>query len=92
MEKLPASLRRIRHNLHLVRGCENKAIYAQFDDNTQVGYEVIKICIRPSRFNKFLNKHEEEKQIYPSTEQWGIMGWTYKSYKSALKKYHSIKC
>ena len=68
-----------------------KAIYAQSYNDHIVAYEIIKIRVRPPRYNAFMKRIEPEREVYPSSEQWGTKGWTYKTWKIALEKYNNMK-
>jgi hypothetical protein len=59
----------------VIRG-PKKAIYSQSHGNMLIAYEVLKIKIRPQRFNTFLKRVEPEGEIYPTKELWGIAAWT----------------
>ncbi|MHA1213001.1 MAG: hypothetical protein ACTSSH_11115 [Candidatus Heimdallarchaeota archaeon] len=67
-----------------------KAIYAQYIDELLYAYEVIKIRVHPQRYNAFLKRNEPEQEVYPSSEQWGTMGWTYRIEERAMEKYNQI--
>ena len=91
MKKLPDSFMKYGYAFKLVQRCQNKAIYAEYIGNHLFAYEVIKIRVHPARYNAFFNRHEPETEIYPSSEQWGNMGWTCITWKRALERYESLK-
>lgn len=68
---------------------KNKAIYEQWKDDRIFSYEVIVI-----------SKHEgytiagtfiEPSEMYPSSSQWGVKGFTYNKLEDAEKKYKTLK-
>jgi hypothetical protein len=90
MKKLSETIKHDSYILKLVLRSDKKAIYAKYWGDTLTTYEVIKIKIRPSKYSTFLKAQEPEREKYPSTEQWGNMGWTYRSEEEALEKYNQI--
>lgn len=91
MQKLPVYFKKYGYTFKLIVREAKKAIYAQYDNDQLMAYEVIKIRVRPQRYNAFLKRNEPEREIYPSKEQWGIMGGTYKTWKKAMEKYSELE-
>ncbi len=91
MQKLPIFFNKYGYTFKLVVREAKNAIYAQYDNDQLMAYEVIKIRVRPQRYNAFLKRNEPERECYPSSAQWGTMGWTYKAWKRALEKYNNMK-
>lgn len=90
MRKLPKFFNKYGYSFKLVVREAKKAIYAQSYNDHIVAYEVVKIRVHTPRYNAFLKRDEPEKEIYPSSEQWGTMGWTYKTWKKAMGKYSEL--
>ena len=90
MLKLPGTLRKNGTNLKMVMRSKNKAIFSQHDGSTLLGYEVIKIKVHRTRINNFLKRVEPEREVYPSTEKWGKLGWTCRTWERAIEKYNAI--
>lgn len=71
-------------------------IYSQtdisVDDPYICGYEVIKPQIRRKTYisnengTPIFKKTENLAELYPSSENWGVYGWTFKCYQDALVK------
>lgn len=90
MLRLPEELSKYGYSFKLIIRCENKAIYSQSLENLLIAYEVIKIRIRPPRFNRFLSREDPAMETYPSNEQWGKLGWTCRTWEEALERYNLI--
>jgi hypothetical protein len=73
-----------------VRG-PKKAIYAQYFNNVLIAYEVVRIRVHPPKYNQFLKREETKKEQYPTNEQWGKFGWTFKSREKAIEKFNQIE-
>jgi len=86
--KLPLSFQKYGYTFHQVERTKNAAIYRQVSDRKTSGYEVIKIRI--AKESTFKGKHYPEREVYPSTAQWGKLGWSIKTYERAEEKYLEI--
>ncbi len=80
-----------------------KYIYTPTGDKIVTGYEVIKIKTIDNRpYYEFLNRHlttasqydlaliPKKTEIYPRDEDFGAIGWFYKTEKQALTKYNKL--
>ncbi len=90
MRKLPPTFNKYGYTFKLIVRSQFKAIYGQYMDEALIAYEIIKIRVRPPRYNHFLNREEPATEIYPSTSQWSKMGWTSWPWERALRKYNQI--
>ena len=98
LKRLPGSFTKYGYTFKLVLRDTNKAIYAQYLGEDLIAWEIVKIRVRPPRYNKFLKREEPAREVYPTSEQWGKMGWTVSNWKKdpegswerALKKYQKI--
>ncbi len=86
MQKLPRTFKKFGYAFKLVRREAKKAIYAQYDGEVLSAYEVVKIRVRPPRYNDLFKRHEPEREVYPTSGQWGIMGWTVKNWGGAWEE------
>jgi hypothetical protein len=75
--------------LKQIKRKKNKAIYAQTREGRTYAYEVIVI----SRHEGYTSGgvFVEPSEMYPSTSQWGVKGFTCTSLENAEKKYKSLK-
>lgn len=71
---------------------EKFAIYSQWLNNKQMGYEVIIIGKQKAgKINRGgIEIEVEAKELYPTEKRWGDKGWTYKDIKSAEKKFEEL--
>ena len=90
MQKLPQIFTKYGYTFKLVIRTTQKAIYAQYIGELLYAYEVIKIRVRPPRYNTLLERNEPQRGIYPSSGQWGKMGWTFRTWERALERYNKI--
>ena len=98
LQKLPSRFEKYGFTYKLVVRDTYKAIYAQYVGNTLLAWEVIKIRVRPPKYNKFLKREEPAREVYPSSAQWGKWGWTITNWKNdpegswerALSRYYEI--
>lgn len=91
MKKLSHTFMKYGYTLKLVQRDRNKAIYSQSIGSRLIAYEVIKIRVHPARYNALFRRNEPETEKYPSSEQWGNMGWTCNTWERALDRYESLK-
>jgi hypothetical protein len=90
MVLLPLQFKKHGYTYNLVIRGSKTAIYSQHIDNLLIGFEVIKIRVRPPRYNHFLKRKEHAREYYPTNEQWGKFGWTCKTIERAKEVYKSI--
>ena len=90
MKKLPKEFKKNGYFYKQVERADKKAIYSQYCNNVPIAYEVIKIRIRPAKYSQFLNRQLEEREVYPSDEDWGTLAWTVKTWERATERYNSI--
>ena len=91
IKRLPVTFSKYGYTLELVQRGQNKAIYSQSIGTRQIAYEILKIRVHPAHYNDFCRRNEPEAEIYPSSEQWGRMGWTCITWERALERYDSLK-
>jgi hypothetical protein len=75
--------------LELLSSVGNVAIYRKFKSAYEAGYEVIRI--RTVRATMVRGKHYPKRQVYPTSAQWGVLGFTYRALKDALGKMNSLR-
>lgn len=68
---------------------KNKAIYEQTRDGRIFSYEVIVIA-RHEGYS-IAGNFIEPSEMYPSTSQWGVKGFTFSKLEDAEKKYKTLK-
>jgi hypothetical protein len=68
---------------------KNKAIYEQSKDGKIFAYEVIVIGCHEGY--SIAGNYIEPSEMYPSSTQWGIKGFTYTNLEDAEKKYKTLK-
>jgi hypothetical protein len=68
---------------------ESKAIYEQLYEEKNVGYEVIRIGSHSGL--TLFGKEVPASETYPTTDSWGIRGWTYRTLDKAKEKYNTLK-
>ena len=98
MEKLPLTFKKDQFDYKQIMRDDEKALYAQgyasSDGKTFdiVAYEVIKI--RQQKANTVsiggVDVEFKEKELYPSSEQWGMFGWTFLKLENAKQRYDVI--
>ncbi len=67
---------------------ENFAIYSQWLNNDLIAYELIRI--RKNKESMRFGKIIDASESYPNERQWGVRGWTIKSFNEANKKFLSL--
>ncbi len=75
----------------LLRRAGFAAIYARFrrsDPEKVIHYEVV--LITPGKPYDIAGKAFPAKEQYPSSQQWGARGWTYRSEEQALARFNSL--
>lgn len=60
----------------------------QHRDVSDLHWEVVKIRVHPERLLQ--ERRIEAGEAYPSSEQWGKRGWTYKSLENARAKFEEL--
>ena len=51
------------------------AIYSQSQDGKVVAYEVVRIRVKAA--DEVMGRQVPEREVYPSSREWGTYGWTY---------------
>lgn len=76
------------YSYHQLARTPKTALYVVRRGNLTVGYEVIKIQSHNGRemFGKFIPPSE----YYPSSQQWGVCGFSCDNKDRALIKYHQL--
>ena len=76
----------------------NLAIYRQEKPNQNPCFEVVKIRHqKESKFKVHAGTSEEttvlnpEKELYPNSEQWGDLGWTFRTIGEAQERFSELK-
>lgn len=85
---LKESFQRKGFTYTLVKREGDKAIYEQKIEKKQLAYEVIKI--RRHDGYTIGGVYIEPSEIYPSDNDWGTFGWTYKKLETALNKFNTL--
>lgn len=75
--------------LKQIKRKKNKAIYEQTRDGRIFSYEVIVIS-KHEGYN-IAGNFIEPSEMYPSTAQWGVKGFTFTNIEDAEKKYKTLK-
>jgi hypothetical protein len=75
----------------LVQRTDKKALYSQFYNNVQVGYEVFFIKVRGNQFSQLLNKPIDASERFPSNEVFGKTAWSFTDFQKALQKYQELE-
>ena len=73
-----------------VQRAQKKALYAQYHENTLIGFEVFKIRLRGTQFSHILNKSLPPAERFPSNEDFGKTAWSFRTLQDAMKKYAEI--
>lgn len=76
---------------HLIKRNENFAVYEQKKEGFDYTYyEVIKIqVVKQDVSTKFMTL-KAGTEFYPSTNQWGVNGWTFKTLEQAESKLNEL--
>ena len=90
MIQLPDEKRKNGFQYILVGRSTRKAIYAQYLWGTVIGYEVVIIRVHPTKYSHFLNRPIPEREVYPSTGEWGKFAWTYKTLDKPDEKFRLL--
>ncbi len=90
MKELSKEFKKHGYLYKLVERTDKKAIYSQYYNNIPIAYEVIKIRIRPAKYNQFLKRQMEEREVYPCDEDWGTLARTVKTWEKALERFDKI--
>lgn len=71
---------------------ETHAIYEKVKHDRISDYEVIFIRKQKAGSAKFGDRtvELEAKEIYPTSQEWGINGWTYLDLEQAKKKFYAL--
>lgn len=76
---------------------DKAAIYEQTDKEKSfpAHYEVIRIKTKklPVIKDVYSNLNDQgytHREVYPHSEQWGLLGWTYMDLESAMVRYNSL--
>lgn len=69
---------------------QKKALYAQYHDNTLIGFEVFKIRLRGIQYSYLLRKPLPPAERFPSNEDFGKTAWSFRTLQNALKKYEEL--
>lgn len=70
---------------------ENTAIYERSRDGKVKDYEVFRIKILPKGTTVFKTVTEDDQEKYPSTGQFGISAWSFRSKGGAFARYEELK-
>ena len=75
MKTLAEKFNRNGFEFEQVQRTENAAIYQKFKSGGACSFEVIRIRERKER--EAFGTTFEAGEFYPSSEEWGVFGWTY---------------
>lgn len=73
-----------RFVLHQITRLKDVALYRKTKDGRYDGYEVI--IIRNQEEYTIAGNTVSAREVYPNSEKWGSLGWTFKDLQSAQKK------
>ena len=88
MKTLPTEFKKYGDRFVQLSRKDNVALYARIYNGTTYAYEVVIIRQKPAR--TILNKVIPAQEVYPSNEEFGILGWCFTSKPKALEKYHEL--
>lgn len=89
MKTLSKDIKKDGFNLKQIKRKGDKAIYIKTKSGTKLkNYEVIRI----GRHNGYTiaGQYIAPSEIYPSTSEWGVKGWTYVELSAAERKFDKI--
>jgi hypothetical protein len=91
MKRLPQKFTKQRHQFEQICRSENTAIYMQHINGRQKSFEVIIIRVANRTLVKSNGKMKwvdcEPYECYPSSDSWGLYGFTYSTEEDAKAKY-----
>lgn len=88
MELLPTEITKGRFKFIQQLRNDKAAIYQQWLGKDFIAYEVIKI--KHQKAGEFNGIKYQEKEAYPSTNEWGLNGWTTKDHRRAKEIFERI--
>lgn len=88
MELLPTEFTKGRFKYIQELRNDKSAIYQQWLEGSFIAYEVIRI--KHQKATEFQGIKYQEKEAYPSTNEWGINGFTTKDGKRAKEIFNRI--
>lgn len=89
MKKLPVTFTKLRFCFKQLKRFKNIAIYNRCREDGSVNhYEVI--VIQSHQDYKLGDVTIPASETYPSSEKWGIYGWTYLNLKDAERKFEQL--
>jgi len=93
MIKLPVDFKKYGNLYHQIKREKHKALYSVIQGDRIEGFEVIRVKVSPAtEFTLSGNTVKlKEKELYPTAEQFGKMGWFYMEKANAEAKYESLQ-
>lgn len=89
MKTLPTQLKVDGFDLEQIAREGNVAIFRQSKPGKSEAFEVVRIRVRKAS-ERTLPTGEviryEESEVYPNSDQWGELGWTYRDREAAFEK------
>jgi hypothetical protein len=85
---LKESFAKYGFDFKMIKRTKKKAIFSQSKGNKVFAYETILV----SRHNGFslADVYIEPSETYPSTSEWGVKGFTFKTLEEAEEKYKTL--
>jgi len=90
MKQLPEKFSKGGFTFTFERRSEHAAIYRQQwngKEDASVAYEVVQPQISARAFIEGRWQEGEPHEVYPSSETWGLSGWTFTNLDEALSRY-----
>lgn len=86
--RIPASFRKNGYDYTQVQRNNNIAVYKQEFDNTLIGFEVVELKVAEA--TTLFGKDVPRREVYPSNEDWGTLGFTVKTIGEAIKRFELL--
>jgi hypothetical protein len=89
MKLLGEHFRKNDFDYYLRERDDRTAIYAQYNEDRLMAYEVFKIKVSPAKTIK--GTYVPEGESIPGNEEFGTSAFTYQHYPDALEKYRELQ-
>ena len=74
---------------HRLERQKDVALYSKHKDSINYqGYEVV--IIRNQEEYTIAGNTVSAREVYPASEKWGTLGWTYNDYQEAFRKFSNL--
>ena len=90
MKKLSDIVSKNGFTYRMLQRTEKKALYAQYYQNTLIGFEVFLIRIRGAQFSYILNKTLPPAERFPGNEDFGRTAWSIQKYEDAIIRFNKL--